>query len=246
MMRDDRFSDEKLSAYIDNELSPSESKLIEEALKQNQDLSMRMGTLRKVRDLVRSAYPHSENTNVSTIPRAPARGHRKRTRLAIAASLLIGLCVGWLGHHIYPQDKSLLQFARNIQQTPINITDRSPHKIVIHITTSDDYKLASVLEEVEVLLQAYVNQPEAVKVELLTNGPGLNLVRADKSPFPGEIKRLQTQFPNLQFSACNKTITRLKLEQGIDPPLLPEAVVVQSALREIIERRKDGWTYIQI
>jgi len=70
------------------------------------------------------------------------------------------------------------------------------------------------------------------------------MMGTQKSPsvHPKDFKR---KYSNLSFLACQKTLQRLKLEHGIDAPLLPEVLVVPSALDEIVNRLEKGWSYIQ-
>jgi intracellular sulfur oxidation DsrE/DsrF family protein len=48
------------------------------------------------------------------------------------------------------------------------------------------------------------------------------------------------------FVACQNTIDRLKREQGVIAQLLPEAVVIDSAVAQIMRRQQQGWAYIQV
>jgi hypothetical protein len=48
------------------------------------------------------------------------------------------------------------------------------------------------------------------------------------------------------FVACQNTIDRLKSERGISAKLLPEAVVIDSAVAQIMRRQQQGWAYIQV
>jgi len=59
-------------------------------------------------------------------------------------------------------------------------------------------------------------------------------------------KALSTRYERLTFAACQNTIDRLRQDQGISVQLLPEAVIIDSGVAEVIKRQQQGWAYIQV
>ena len=239
MKHTEGFSDEFLNAFIDGQLDEAERSRLLAALREDEDLSRRLCRLRKVRDMVQLAYLEiPDRAPVRTPPRP--RPHRGRA----AAALLMALAGlgGWLAHDRMAQP-SLAELAEIVQtNTPAGDT----WQLVIHIPTDDTYRLRTALEETENLLRRNQARGRKVMVEILTNGRGLKLLRTDTSPFAQRIRKMQREYQTVRFAACGKTIQRLKLEQGLEVGLLPGAVVVPSALAEIMKRQQEGWTYIRI
>lgn len=242
MNKDKRFSDEFLNAYLDGELDSKETGLLLRELMYNSDLNARLSELKNVRDMVRYAYgtistPYSETRKTSP---------GKKLAYSLAATFLLGLgmLLGWqlqIGNQ--PQG-SLLDIANALQLPTRNAN--GDLKLVLHVTTEDQRKLKTVLEEAESLLKEYENSTHKVKLDILTNGKGLNLLRADTSPYAARIHALQLRYSNLNFKACQQAINRLKKEKGIQAKMLPETIIVPSALGEIIRKQKEGWSYIKI
>ena len=77
------------------------------------------------------------------------------------------------------------------------------------------------LDEIESLVRYYHDQHQNARVEVVMNGEGLNLVRVDTTRFAERIRRMQEEYDNLTFAACQNTIQRLKREHGITAKLLP-------------------------
>ncbi len=241
MKHEQVFSDEFLNAFIDGQLDEAERSLLLEALREDETLSRRVCQLRKVRDMVQLAY-----LEVEAPPRRSGPRTNSAPRMALVASILIllGSIAGWMSHAML-SPPPLSELAEAIEQGR-RLAPGEQWRVVLHVTTDDEYRLNTVLEETERLLENHRKAGRTVVVELLTNGKGLKLLRSDASPFARRIHALQAQYDTLRFLACAKTIKRLKTEKGIDVKLVPEARVVTSALKQIIERKEEGWSYIRI
>ena len=163
--------------------------------------------------------------------------------MSIAASilLLIGISSGWIAHTQLTPENSLLQMA---QATTSGQSSSS--KIMLHVTTEDPVKLAAVLEETENLLQSPESSAGNLRVEVLANGKGLNLLRADNSQFSQRVQALQERYDNLAFIACKKTMDKIEKRTGAKFTLLPNTSTVPTALGKVIKRKQQGWTYIKI
>jgi intracellular sulfur oxidation DsrE/DsrF family protein len=243
MKSEQQYSDEFLNAYLDGELDKKEAGQLIQELRHNDELSNRLRDLQKIREMVRYAYG-----NLDT-PYDQKGGARKTMPIgiAIAASLILslGVTLGWVLHSSSSHQPGLLDIANALQ---INQKGQknAEMKLVLHVTTSDKRKLDTVLEEAESLLQEYEGGTQKVKLDILANGKGLNLLRSDTTPFAKRIAQLQKQYKNLSFKACQRAINRLKQEKGIRAKMVPEAIIVPSALGEIIRKQKEGWSYIKI
>lgn len=86
-------------------------------------------------------------------------------------------------------------------------------KIVVHLNESAPARVAQTLDEVESLLKLYRANGQTARVELVVNGDGLALLRSDVSPAPERVRRMQQEYDNLTFIACQNTIDRLKRER---------------------------------
>lgn len=238
------YSDESLNAYMDGELSSDEQEALLERLEVDGELAHRLCQLRKVRDMMQLAY-----AEVNADPQSGAQVQRSATRYrwAVAASLLVavGAAAGWMCHASLLHQPSLTELAQSVQMNgPSGL--HKEWRVVLHVTTNDPYRLKTALDETEHMLRANHESGRPVAVELLVNGEGLRLLRRDASPFGAQIRAMQQEFDSLSLLACGKTIQRLRTEKGINVELLPDTVVVPSALQEILRRQQEGWAYIRI
>jgi len=243
MKTEHEFSDEFLNAYIDGELSDQEKSVVIDEIRHNHQLGERICKLRKTRDMIQLAY---EN-----IPMPPHFDRRKEKRSgnrlipAVAASvlLIIGGLTGWFISNNTGTPNGLLSFVQGINTQKTAQADEL--NLLLQITTMDSAKLKTMLDETEYLLSQN-GEGENVHVAILANGPGLDLLRADKSPYAERIRYIQQKYRNVSFLACRKTIENARIAAKREIELLPDTSTVPSALEEVVHRLKDGWAYIKI
>jgi intracellular sulfur oxidation DsrE/DsrF family protein len=129
---------------------------------------------------------------------------------------------------------------------PSNSSGNAQTKVLVHLARDDDAQLSQALDDIEGLLKHYRATHQTARVEVVVNGGGLKLVRTDTSAFAARIQRLQRDYDNLTFAACQNTIDRLAREQGINVRLLPGVITIDSGMAEIMRRQHQGWTYLQV
>lgn len=127
---------------------------------------------------------------------------------------------------------------------PQSIAD-STMKVLIHVSQANAAHSPETLDEIENLVRYYNEQHQSARVEVVINAGGLDLVRADITRFAERIRRMQRDYDNLTFAACQNTIDRLKREQGITARLLPGVTVIDSGVAQIMRRQQQGWAYIR-
>lgn len=242
MSKDNSVSDEQLNAYIDGQLDlPEQSRLLE-MLRDNPELSRRNCELQKVHELVKLTY----QTEAAPEAEAPPPYLHHKWLMGVAAALLVGFGVllGWVGINITGHDPSLIELANTVHVNP-DAGEQHTWRVMLHVSSNDPHRFKILLDETENLLKTSVQDHQAVEVEILTNGDGMELVRNSNKPYARRLKSLQDEYKNLVVSACNQTLSRLR-KQGIDIKLLPKTRVVPSAINEALARQKNGWTYIRI
>jgi intracellular sulfur oxidation DsrE/DsrF family protein len=243
MKPDLRPSDEYLNAFVDNQLDPEEKSQVFWAVTQDKELNQRACEFRRLHEMVQHAYETPPPAATAPPPlrrRALSGGLR-----ALAASLLLalGALVGWVGHNQFNQGTEPV-LALNNSQLEHLVT--GTNGVILHLSSDAPGKVDAALDRTQNLLDLYQKLGRNVRVELVVNGPGLDLLRSDTSPAAARVRALQARYHNLTFLACRKAIERLKLEKGIDAKLLKGTHIAPSALQQIVTRLEQGWTYIQI
>ena len=262
MSQDQKFSDEFLNAFVDDQLAPEEKARAYASINRDEALNRQVCELRKMRDLVQLAYKEPP----AAAPAGPRGRRHARLRAGVAAGFILsaGVALGWILNHPSrtPAAKPLATSQVNPASVPnapapTPTTAKPVHiapvvsaaheiKVLFHLNSDHPERVQGVLDEAEALLKFYRSIGQIARVQVIVNGDGLNLLRADKSPDPERVSAMQKTYDNLSFAACQNTIDRLKREQGVIAQLLPGATVVDSGVAQIILRQQQGWIYIQV
>lgn len=123
--------------------------------------------------------------------------------------------------------------------------DLVEHRIVIQIDNNDKALMNLVLNNAANVDAYYKAKGEDVKIEIVAYGPGLNMLRADKSPVKKRIAIFGQNFDNIRFSACDNTLKNMAKKEGKVPPLVPQAKHVPSGVVRISELQEQGWSYVR-
>jgi uncharacterized protein len=249
MHTDPKISDEHLNAFVDGQLDADEKSRILGGINADEELSRRACELRRLCELVQHAY------DVPPMP-PQRRGGAAPASLwsrALAATLLLALggTAGWIAHAQQSQplnlqamylDKEKAFQTASVAQIPV----RGERRILLHLSSSEPGKLEQALDTAERLLSTYRELHQPVEVELVTNAGGLDLLRADVSPFADRVRELQRQYDNLTFMACQTALDQLRRDRQLTPDMLPETLITPNALDEILGRLQQGWMYISV
>lgn len=237
-----QFSDSHLHAFVDNQLNENEHAEVLQAISDDPELSQKVNNIRQDIEMLRFAYnncpaPDSRKPNRNTISRW------NLIPLASAASLflVIGLISGWLLFPSAPVSKVSPAFSSIEQFRLKNSTHRN---IMIHVSNMNEPRLAQALDKAETILKNSHKLNKPVNLTVVANASGLGLLRKE-SPFGNRIKALSHRYANLKFKACGIAIESVRLKEGQIPKLLPEAIKVPNALREILNNLKTGWIYLK-
>ena len=58
--------------------------------------------------------------------------------------------------------------------------------------------------------------------------------------------KMQKEYHDLTFVACQNTIYRYQKELGLTAKLLPGVVIIDSGVAQIMRRQLQGWAYLQV
>jgi intracellular sulfur oxidation DsrE/DsrF family protein len=258
-MSKDRISEERLNAFIDDELGVTEKSEVFEALGNDSSLSQQACELRQLSELLRHAYerpPAIETYRKAEPSRSGPWGR------AAAASLLLGLgaSLGWVSHH-QPEPSVAASATPNLnamywddhrafQNTDLNAVadQRGPKRIIVHLNTSSTDKFEKALATAEQLLETYSDPAMDSEIEVVANASAIRMLRTGYSPYSDRVRQLQDRYFNLTFLACKDAIDHIRELEGpdTDVSLLPDVETTPSALEHILERLSEGWVYINV
>ncbi len=125
--------------------------------------------------------------------------------------------------------------------------DAKMHRIVFQVDQNDPAVMNFTLNNVSNIIEYYHSKGEQAQVEVVAYGPGLNMLRADKSPVKDRLKRLKEgSFPSkVAFSACGNTMQNMEKAEGHPIPIVAEAGVVTAGVVRLTELQEQGWAYIR-
>ena len=258
MNQEQKFSDEFLNAFVDDQLASEEKGRAYLSINSDESLNRQVCELRKMRDLVQLAYK-----DLPAVTAPGPRAGRLGANIAAGFVLALGVGLGWLLHQPGTSPElapPIAALPTTVSAPPARETQKSPAvspakpavvavnevKVLFHLNSDKPERIQEVLDEAEALLKFYRSAGQIARVQVIVNGDGLNLLRTDKSPDPDRVRAMLKTYDNLSFAACQNTIDRLKREQGITAELLPGASVVDSGVAQIILRQQQGWIYIQV
>ncbi len=118
-------------------------------------------------------------------------------------------------------------------------------KVAIHVDEDTVSTMNMALNNAANIEKYYADKGEDVVIEIVTYGPGLNMLRDDVSPVKGRIAEMALMYDNLTFSACLNTVEAVKQKTQKDVPLLDEASVVPSGAVRLMELQQQGYSYLR-
>lgn len=119
------------------------------------------------------------------------------------------------------------------------------HKVAVHVDQNDPQVMNMALNNVQNLTNYYQSRGDTVMVEVVTYGPGLNMLIDGKSPVADRIAAMSLEFDNLSFAACGNTHRAMSEKAGMELALLDEAQMVPSGVVRLIELQEDGYAYVR-
>jgi len=123
--------------------------------------------------------------------------------------------------------------------------DKKQHQLVLQVNVNDPAMMNLALNNATNVAQYYKDLGEAAKIEVVTFGPGLHMLRDDTSRVKARIKTITESNPTISFKACGNTQQNMQKVESKDIVLIPEATVVKSGVVRVMELQEQGWTYVR-
>ncbi|RMG55459.1 MAG: hypothetical protein D6717_07960 [Gammaproteobacteria bacterium] len=225
----------QVHAFIDGELEPMDREQIMQEMAEDPELRRQVCELRNLKAAVSHAYADIEPPETG---RVLGGGLSRGLCQGVAALLLlaVGVLLGWKGHE---------QRLEHLLAGAVEIGDvkADPTHVVLHIDESNPDKFEEVLDRAVALVESY--KARGVHVEVIANSGGLDLMRKDASPYAQRVSEIMRKYDNIDFIACANAIRRLE-RQGVHVQLIDRTHPAPSAVEHIVERLREGWTYIKV
>jgi hypothetical protein len=133
--------------------------------------------------------------------------------------------------------------------SPTQAESAEPHRIAFHVGSADPAMMSVALHNIANAADYYAARRETVEIELVANGPGYTMLRADTSPVKGDIAELHQKYPFVVFSACQMSRKGAAKAEGKavqDIPQVPEATDVPAGIVRLSELQEQDYSYIRV
>lgn len=119
------------------------------------------------------------------------------------------------------------------------------HRLVLQVNTNDPAAMNLALNNATNVAQYYKELGENVKIEVVTFGPGLHMLRDDTSPVKARIEEMALSTPEVSFKACGNTQEKMRQAENKDIAIVPQAEVVKSGVVHVMELQERAWSYVK-
>lgn len=119
------------------------------------------------------------------------------------------------------------------------------HRLILQVNSNDAAAMNLALNNATNVIDYYKSKGEKVKIEIVTFGPGLHMLRSDTSPVKSRIEAMAIGSPEVSFKACGNTREKMRKTEDKDIPILSEAKIVDSGVVRVMELQENGWSYVK-
>ena len=238
MSMEDKYSDEKLHMFIDDEMNSSDRARMMETINKDEQQSNRVCELMQMKDAVRLAYSELPESSHSASHRdTPFRTGSWLNAAAAVLLLAIGTLGGWT---LYPQ------FGASNEAFNVAATAHTQQKnIILHISKSNPEQFTAALDYAEKFLTEH--EAQGHQVDVVAHAGGLDMMRADASPIKEQIVAMMDKYDNVHFVACAGAIKMYKKKNGVAPIIIQGVGTDYTAFDHIVGRLQGGgWKYIKV
>lgn len=228
-----------VNAFVDGQLDPSNCENVVAAMESDPGTRERVYLMRRAKDLIKVGFENAQ----TPVP-APSVNKRRqlsrRCSFGLAASLLmaaVGFGSGAVGYYVAQQMSEPTAVSLASLHAP------STNHVVLHISESDPRLFSAALSYVNSFLDQ--NQAPGSQIEVIANSGGLDLMRADKSPYKAQVVAMMKNHKNVHFIACANGIRNLR-KRGVEPHIIGDIDTDKTAIDHIINRLQAGWTYVKV
>ncbi len=134
----------------------------------------------------------------------------------------------------------LIATAARAQQVPLQDKPFAEHRIVLQLSDNDPRKQGLVISVANNLMKFY--DPEKVAVEIVTFGPGIDLLRPE-NPNRKAVESLVAQ--GARVDLCLNTVDTIEREAGKRPEFIAAATPVQVGVAQILFLTENGYTLVR-
>lgn len=113
----------------------------------------------------------------------------------------------------------------------------APHRVIMQLVSGDTLAHKALMHQLKNLKEVWA---DSVEIEVLVQGPGLDILTKEKTTQSENIYKLKQS--GIHFTACEFSLKQRNVKKE---DILPEMEFVRYGLVEIIKRQEQGWSYLK-
>jgi uncharacterized protein len=123
--------------------------------------------------------------------------------------------------------------------------DRAVDGIVVLITTNEPYVMGHAVSYSANLAKYFAEKGAHPPIEVVANGKGIDVFRADKTTLAEPLAIVRRSVPNLTYSMCASSKAIAEAKEQISIPLIADAILVPFGIGRVVDLQLKGWAYVQ-
>ncbi len=125
-----------------------------------------------------------------------------------------------------------------------NIEGGEVHHVVILIDSDDEKIMGHAISYSVNITRAFAVRHQRVQIEIVANGSGIKLLRADTSPLQQPLAMLRQTLPDVTLSMCDSSRQIAEQKDGHTKGLVDGARLVPFGIGRVVELQEAGWSYV--
>jgi intracellular sulfur oxidation DsrE/DsrF family protein len=122
--------------------------------------------------------------------------------------------------------------------------DRLIDGVVILIDTNEPYVMGHAISYSANLAKHFAEKGARLVIEIVANGKGIEVFRADKTTLAEPLAALRQSVPNLTYSMCASSKAIAEAREQISIPLIASANLVPFGIGRVVDLQLKGWAYV--
>ena len=122
--------------------------------------------------------------------------------------------------------------------------DRLVDGVVILIDSNEPHVMGHAISYSANLARHFAERGAKLLIEVVANGKGIDVFRADKTTLAEPLAALRHSLPNLAYSMCASSKAIAEAREQIVIPLIEGANLVPFGIGRVVDRQLKGWAYI--
>ena len=122
--------------------------------------------------------------------------------------------------------------------------DRLTEGVVILIDRNEPYVMGHAISYSANLAKHFAERGARLLIEVVANGKGIDVFRADKTPLLEPLAALRQSLPELTYSMCASSKAIAEAKEQVSIPLIPGASLVSFGIGRVVDLQLRGWAYI--